>query len=119
MMEKRAKSIIKDIKILSLFFDVYCSNVHKDRSRKRIVPQGILKDYISGEIDLCEECSRQFLYAAVKRVICPFDPKPACKKCPSICYSKGHRVFMREMMRYSGKYLIFHGRFDLIFKYIF
>ena len=37
-MSKQAKSIIKDIKILSLFFDVYCSNVHKSRSRKRIVP---------------------------------------------------------------------------------
>jgi hypothetical protein len=82
MTTNRRKSIQKDIGVLVLFFDVFCSNRHKDREKGRVVPQGILKDYLNHEVYLCDKCRRQFLYTTVKRVICPFDPKLACKKCP-------------------------------------
>lgn len=119
MTDREDKNIVKDIEILEEFFRIYCDNTHKERSREQVNPSGILKRLVKDNITLCHECKNQFLYACVKRTTCPFDPKPACKRCSSICYSEGHRIFMRRMMRFSGKYLIFHGRFELIFKYLF
>lgn len=115
----RKDIIEKDIKILKLFFNVYCENMHKNRGRLPVKKAGIIKEYLEDDIELCKECEREFLYSITKRIICPFEPKPPCKKCPSICYSERHRAFMRKMMRFSGKYLILHGRIDLIFKYFF
>jgi len=119
-MDKTKKDIViisKDIAILKSFFEIYC---HKNHSNQTIIyPSGIIKNYFSQSLSLCDNCRKQFLYAAVKRIICPYNPKPDCKKCPSICYSDEHRRFMKEMMRYSGKYMIMHGRIDLIFKYLF
>lgn len=118
-MTDKEKSISKDLKTLSQFFNIYCSANHKALPKSRLNPKGILFKYYGDNLKLCDECHRRFLYAAMKRIICPYHPKPACKKCPSICYSPKHRDFMREMMRFSGKYLISHGRIDLIFKYLF
>ncbi|MGC8926856.1 MAG: nitrous oxide-stimulated promoter family protein [Myxococcota bacterium] len=118
MSEFREKDIKRDIQILKLFFKVYCENRHKESPKNIVRIRGIVARYLQEEIKLCVECERQFLYAVTKRIICPFDPKPECKRCPSICYSDEHRIFMREMMRYSGKYLILHGRLDLILRYL-
>lgn len=115
----KEKSISKDLKTLSRFFDVYCSGNHRDSLKHRFSPRGILAKFCSDSLYLCDHCRQRFLYAAIKRIVCPYNPKPACKKCPSICYSPEHRSFMREMMRFSGKYLIKHGRVDLLFKYFF
>jgi hypothetical protein len=119
MKEKREKAIKKDLSTLATFFQIYCSGVHSSREKDELKRRGILKRYFIKELSLCAECQRHFYYAAVKRILCPYFPKPACKKCPTICYTDGHRQFMREMMRFSGKYLMSRGRIDLIFKYFF
>lgn len=109
----------KELEILKLFFNIFCNNIHPDREKSTIIKKGILERYDVGDVLLCNECKRHFIYSTVKLVLCPYIPKPSCKKCPAICYSEHHRAFMKNMMRYSGKYLILHGRFDLIFRYFF
>ncbi len=109
----------REIEILKLFFRVYCSNIHSDRKRDKVTGLGLLKGYDLSGIFLCAECKKEFIYSVTKLVLCPYDPKPSCKKCPLICYSDEHRIFMKKMMRFSGKHLIMHGRFDLLFRYFF
>ncbi len=117
---KNLKKMKKDISILSLFVDIYCKNFHKNREKRIVEARGILKEF-SKEISksLCDDCEKLLLHSVVKRVICPFEPKPACKKCPDNCYSNGFREKMKEVMRFSGAYLIKKGRLDYIFKYFF
>jgi len=118
MKSERERIIIKkDISTLKEFFEIYCKNNHNGLTI--FLPSSIIKNYFSEKIYLCKECKSQFLYASAKRIICPYYPKPTCKKCPSVCYSNEHRRFMKEMMKFSGRYLITHGRIDLIFKYLF
>lgn len=114
------KKVKKDISILSLFVDIYCRNCHKDKEKRFVRANGILKEF-SKEISrsLCNDCEKLLLHSAVKRVLCPFEPKPACKKCPENCYSNGFREKMKEVMRFSGADLIKKGRLDYIFKYFF
>ncbi len=119
-LKRNFKKMKKDISILSLFVRIYCENLHADRNKKMIKTNGILEEF-SSEISnlLCKECEALLLHSATKRVLCPYEPKPACKKCPSYCYANGFRLKMREVMRFSGAYLIKKGRLDYIFKYFF
>jgi hypothetical protein len=72
----------------------------------------------AGELKLCPECQRLLSHGIVKLVLCPYDPKPACKKCPTPCYSPSYRRRIRQVMRFSGMYLIRRSRLDLIFQYL-
>lgn len=53
------------------------------------------------------------------RLRCPLDLKPVCKHCPVPCYRPGYREQAREIMRFSGKYLMRRGRLDLLRHYFF
>ena len=44
---------------------------------------------------------------------------PMCKKCETHCYAPGYRERIREVMRFSGLYMVKHGRLDLMFHYFF
>lgn len=118
--KKNLKKLKKDISILSLFTEIYCRNFHQGKEKNLVKGNGILKDF-SKEISkfLCKDCEKLLLHSVTKRVICPYEPKPACKKCPTPCYSDGFRERMREVMRFSGAYLIKKGRLDYICKYFF
>jgi hypothetical protein len=118
--KRQLKKLKKDISILSLFTEIYCRNFHENMDKRPVKARGILKDF-SEEISksLCEDCERLLLHSVTKRVLCPYEPKPACKKCPTPCYFDGFREKMRDVMRFSGAYLIKKGRLDYIFKYFF
>jgi hypothetical protein len=66
---------------------------------------------------LCEECGELAAYARERLERCPHDPKPSCKKCRTHCYKPAYRARIREVMRFSGMYLIRRGRLDLLVKY--
>jgi hypothetical protein len=68
---------------------------------------------------LCQDCGRLFQHGVAKLLQCPYDPKPMCKKCPTHCYAPDYREKMRQVMRFSGPYLIKHGRLDLLLHYLF
>ena len=54
-------------------------------------------------------------YGLTMRLRCPHEPKPLCKKCSDPCYKPEYREKIREVMRFSGTYLVRRGRIDLIF----
>ena len=47
-------------------------------------------------VGLCVDCRKLLLHAIVKRIACPLDPKPMCKKCPEHCYAPRYRAQIRE-----------------------
>jgi hypothetical protein len=116
--EDKIEKMIKDSEILAQFINIYCTDLHKDQEKAPAVSGGKVGSCLeSTGFSYCDDCRKLLLHAVSKRVLCPFDPKPACKKCPSHCYGPGYRERIREVMRYSGMQLIKRGRFGLIKKY--
>ncbi|PLX81726.1 MAG: nitrous oxide-stimulated promoter family protein [Desulfuromonas sp.] len=107
---------IKDLKVLASFTSVYCRQHH---AGPREVLQTGNPGLLLGRYPVCPEC-RDFLdYAIERRLRCPLEPKPICKHCTVHCYRPGHREKVREIMRFSGKYLLKRGRLDLLWHYFF
>ena len=109
----------KDLKVLGLFTAVYCRRHHE--GDKSPLDTAVLS---TAELGLarhryCPPCREFLAYAIERRLRCPLDPKPTCKECPVHCYRPGHRELVREILRFSGKYLIRRGRLDLLRHYFF
>ncbi len=118
--EARDDTVYGDVRTLGSLIDLYCTNKHACRTRERVSAGGRVGLYGNdSSLRLCTECASLFLYAASKRIICPFDPKPACKRCPAHCCNESQRVRIREVMRYSGMRMILGGRLGLLKKYFF
>ncbi len=69
------------------------------------------------DVPVCRKCRTLLAYGIGMRLKCPHDPKPMCKKCETQCYEGDYRLKMREIMRFSGIYLVKHGRVDLLYHY--
>lgn len=116
-MEKR---ILKDISVLANFTGIYCQKNHFLKEKEKIILNGIMGNYLNGyNLILCKDCKNTLLHGCAKRILCPYDPKPQCKNCPTLCYRDGYREKMREIMRFSGIYFIKKGKINYIFKYFF
>jgi len=114
------KKIHKDVKILARFIEIFCANNHLDNAKSRIQTKGKPGEFLKDvSVRLCADCNKLLLHGAGKRIICPYDPKPRCKKCPTYCFRVGYRERIKEVMRFSGAYLIKRGRLDLAIKYFF
>ncbi len=114
--------IAKDVGVLAELIEIYCQGNHPDARREPVRAGGAVGRALAAagaDTLLCRDCAGLLMYAASKRVVCPMDPKPACKKCPSHCYAPGYRERIRDVMRYSGRRLITGGRLDLLKKYFF
>ncbi|WP_305043882.1 nitrous oxide-stimulated promoter family protein [Geoalkalibacter sp.] len=109
----------KDLRVLVQFTAVYC-RVHHAEPRAPLSVGAEWRGSIDlSRFELCDSC-REFLdYAIERRLRCPLDPKPICKHCRIHCYRPGHREKVREIMRFSGKYLLKRGRLDLLWHYYF
>jgi hypothetical protein len=113
-----AKLLRKDLRTLALFIHIYCHSRHENQAP--VVQKAFDLQEITGKsLELCPECTKLLVHAFVKRQHCPYDPKPACKHCPSHCYEKTYRQKIREVMRFSGRQLLFSGRLDYIFHLLF
>jgi hypothetical protein len=111
--------IIKDAEVLAEFISIYCSDKHTRSVKSPVATGGAVGKYLEQcNLPLCEECRRLLTHAVSKRILCPYDPKPSCKKCKTHCYGPGYREKIREVMRYSGMRLIRKGRLGLIRKYV-
>ena len=111
----------KDIRVLADFVSVFCRENHPNGDNA-IFP--IIDDRLQHSLDgkdmiLCPDCQKLLNHGIAKLLQCPYDPKPMCKKCQTHCYAPGYRERMLEVMRFSGLYLVKHGRFDLMFHYFF
>jgi hypothetical protein len=109
----------KDLKVLSGFINIYCRENHKQATRSIYSPPDRrVREVISDEeLVLCADCQKLLNHGIVKLLMCTQDPKPMCKKCKVHCYSPAYREQIKGVMRFSGLYLIKHGRVDLIAHY--
>lgn len=110
---------IKDLKILALFTSVYCRAHHADAKAALVVDDPELCRLPLHKYPVCADCAGFLGYAFERRRRCPLEEKPTCKHCPVHCYKPGHREKVREIMRFSGQYLIRRGRLDLLWHYLF
>ena len=111
----------KDIRVMRNFIAIFCRENHQ-MEKKDVFPveDARLRQSLGDEeLVLCQDCSRLLNHGIAKLLLCPYDPKPMCKKCATHCYAPGYREKMRQVMRFSGKYMIKHGRLDLLFHYLF
>ncbi len=116
----KVKKISEDVNVVVKFIEVFCKVNHQEKAKFPIQSKGKISECLKDiQIELCPECKKLLLHAAGKRIMCPYDPKPRCKKCPTHCYGRGYREKIREVMRFSGAHLLKRGRFDLAAKYFF
>ena len=106
-----------DIRTLIRFVGIYCRESHGEEKVPFSFKPLDLKEIGKNEIALCEDCARLLTYGLTMRMKCPHDPKPMCKKCETQCYHGDYKAKIREVMKFSGMYLIKHGRVDLLYHY--
>lgn len=111
----------KDIRVLTDFVSIYCREKHKDETRSIFpVDNASLKKCLgNNKLALCPDCRKLLQHGIAKLLRCPYDPKPMCKKCETHCYAPVYREKIREVMRFSGIYMVKHGRLDMMFHYFF
>jgi hypothetical protein len=110
---------LKDLKILALFTAVYCRTHHDGPYLPLPADRPELRHLELRKYPVCGDCAAFLGYAFERRLRCPLEEKPACKHCPAPCYRPGHREKVREIMRFSGPYLIRRGRLDLLWYSLF
>ncbi len=111
----------KDIRVLSGFISVFCREKHPAEAKDTFsIKDERLRPALGNKsLVLCQDCRKLLSHGIAKLLLCPYDPKPMCKKCETHCYAPGYRERVREVMRFSGRYLIRHGRLDLLLHYLF
>ncbi len=111
----------KGLRVLADFISIFCRENHQAQA-KSIFP--IKDDRLCRTLGnesrlLCPDCRKLLKHGIAKLLLCPYDPKPMCKKCETHCYAPGYRERIQEVMKFSGLYLIKHGRLDLMVHYLF
>ena len=111
----------KDIRVLADFISVFCQENHQAEARDTFPIEDARLRHTLGnkELVLCQDCSKLLSHGIAKLLLCPYNPKPMCKKCATHCYAPGYRKRIREVMKFSGLYLVKHGRLDLMVHYFF
>lgn len=110
---------LKDLKVLLQFTSVYCRARHAAARTLIATDEPGLQKLPLRKYPVCAECGDFLLYAFGRRLRCPLEEKPSCKHCHVHCFRPGHREKVREIMRFSGPYLIRRGRLDLLWHYFF
>lgn len=109
---------VRDLKVLAQFTSVYCKVHHQGASKPLELAKPELQSLPLHKYPVCDECGEFLLYAFERRIRCPLEDRPSCKHCHIHCYRAGHREKVREIMRFSGQYLIRRGRLDLLWHYL-
>ena len=102
----------RDLRTLGQFIGLRCRLQHREAEREPFTLSDADPQSIFGRRPprLCPECTALLQHGTAKRLLCPLDPKPMCKQCPTPCYSNAHRRAVREVMRFSGPRMILRGR---------
>jgi hypothetical protein len=108
----------KDARVLAGFVGIFCRQKHTEEPKQLFKIQDERLQAELPELKLCRDCARLLEHGLAKLGMCPYEPKPSCRKCPSHCYAPGYRERVREVMRFSGMYLIKRGRLDLLLHYL-
>ena len=110
----------KDIRVLCDFISIFCRENHRGWAKEVFpVTEEKLRHVLGDkELRLCHDCGRLLEHGIAKLLLCSYEPKPMCKNCSTHCYAPGYREKVREVMKFSGRYLIRHGRLDLLLHYL-
>jgi len=106
-----------DIRTLMKFVGIYCRESHDGEKAPFSFKLLDIKESEKKEISLCQECTRLLAYGLTMRLKCPHDPKPMCKKCETQCYHGDYKSKIREVMKFSGMYVVKRGRVDFLYHY--
>ncbi len=111
----------KELHVLADFVSIFCRENHRDGTKSTfpIRDAGLRRSLGGKNLVLCQDCQKLLNHGMAKLLQCPHDPKPLCKKCKTHCYAPGYRESIREVMKFSGLYLVKHGRLDLMLHYFF
>ncbi len=111
----------KDVRVLRDFVSIFCRENHRAEPKNAFpIRDDRLRNSLNNkDLVLCQDCSKLLSHGIAKLLLCPYNPKPMCKKCETHCYAPGYREKVREVMRFSGLYLVKHGRLDLMIHYYF
>lgn len=115
--EELPKAEKDDIRTLMKFVGIYCRENHDGDKSPFSFKLFDIKEIEEKKILLCRDCTRLLTYGLTMRLKCPHDPKPMCKKCETQCYHGEYKSKIREVMKFSGMYLVKHGRVDLLYHY--
>ena len=107
-----------DIRTLMRFVGIYCQENHDGKKTPFFIKTFDIKELQKKEISLCPDCRRLLTYSLTMRLKCPHNPKPMCKKCETQCYGSEYKAKIREVMKFSGMYLVKHGRLDMLYHYL-
>jgi hypothetical protein len=107
-----------DVRILMKFVSIFCREHHEVEKAPFSFKLFDVKEIDKKEVSLCPECSQLLTYGLTMRVKCPHDPKPMCKKCETQCYKGDYKERIREVMKFSGIYLVKHCRLDMLYHYL-
>jgi hypothetical protein len=107
-----------DIRILMKFIEIYCREKHNKQKTPFSFKLFDIHEIERKEISLCADCSGLLTYGLTMRLKCPHDPKPMCKKCDRQCYRGEYKSKIRDVMKFSGTYVIKRGRVDLLYHYL-
>jgi len=106
-----------DIRTLMKFAGIYCRENHPGEKAPFSIKLFDIREIEKKEIPLCQDCIRLLTYGLTMRLKCPHDPKPMCKKCETQCYHGDYKSKIREVMKFSGMYVVKRGRVDLLYHY--
>ena len=109
-----------ELRVLRDFIAVYCRENHRTEDKSPFtVKDARLRDVLGdNNLILCEDCSKLLHHGAAKLMLCPYDPRPTCRKCPTHCYAPRYREMVRRVMRFSGPYLVKRGRLHYLLHYL-
>jgi hypothetical protein len=106
-----------DIGTLTRFTGIYCRENHSGEKAPFAFKLFDIREIEKKEVPLCQDCIRLLTYGLTMRLKCPHDPKPMCKKCETQCYHGDYKSKIREVMKFSGMYVVKRGRVDLLYHY--
>jgi len=107
-----------DIGTLMKFVEIFCRENHNGEKATFSFKLYDLKEIAKRDLSLCPDCSKLLTYGLTMRLKCPHDPKPMCKKCETQCYKGDYKEKIKEIMKFSGMYMVKHGRVDLLYHYL-
>jgi hypothetical protein len=105
----------RDVRVLGKFVGIYCRERHREAAKSLFRIQDEELAARLGALQLCPDCARLLTHGVAKLSQCPYEPKPSCRHCQTHCYAPGYRENIRGVMRFSGTYLVRHGRLDMLF----
>ena len=117
--EKLDRKKSKDIRVLADFVSIFCRENHREELKSVFPVKNVSLRQCLGkkETAMCPDCQKLLQHGIAKLLQCPYVPKPMCNKCETHCYAPGYRERMQEVMRFSGLYMVKHGRLDLMIHY--